>query len=475
MSLTELIGGAIGCTMLALGIASVLAWTLRRPRGDRMLLWFGVWCGLYGARLIAAQEAYVAPLGGTPIGWKYFRACVTYAINVPIGLFVEALIGPGWKHSIRRVWQVQAVVAVGAIIVDLAVGKPRAAMPVNSPLLLMAIIIGIANLVVSYERISPLFKSRAIAIGGLLALVFVLNENLNQPVAHGISIEPIGVFAFVISLGYSVVAHVFRQETELVAVQRELETARQIQTSLLPRDLPHAPGLDIAVRYLPMTAVAGDLYDVIDLGASRIGVLVADVAGHGVPAALVASMVKLAFSAQADDAHDPARVLTAINRILCRHVESTYVTAIYAVIDTDQRTIRVANAGHPPLLVGRADRRVVQSEEHGLLLGILPDASYASSQIDLRDGDCVLLYTDGIPETQNARGDFLDMDRIRGWLASPDARDAGGFADAALQQLRRWRGGAAFDDDVTFVVARFSETRRGERSRLATDAVAHAR
>ena len=284
----------------------------------------------------------------------------------------------------------------------------------------------------------------------------MFNENVGRPVGYSINLEPVGVFIFVVCLGYSVVSTVFRREATLVAVERELETARKIQTSLLPRELPKVPGLDLAARYLPMTAVAGDLYDVIELGPSRAGVLVADVAGHGVPAALVASMVKLAFSTQADDAHDPARVLSAINRILCRHVGGTFATAIYAVFDTGTRTIQVANAGHPPLLLGRADHRVIQSDEHGLMLGVMPDAVYTSSQLDLHDGDCVLLYTDGIPETQNPRGDFLDVDRLRDWLASANGHDARAFAAVALDNLKRWRGGTAFDDDVTFVVARFS-------------------
>ena len=150
-----------------------------------------------------------------------------------------------------------------------------------------------------------------------------------------------------IPLGYGVVGSVIRNEAELVAVQRELETARQIQASLLPRALPQATGLDLAARYIPMTAVAGDLYDIVSLGPAQVGILVADVAGHGVPAALVASMVKLAFSTQAEHAGDPARVMAAMNQILCRHVEGTFVTAIYAVVDTERGAITVASAGAP--------------------------------------------------------------------------------------------------------------------------------
>lgn len=466
MLVSELIGGAIGCTLLALGLASVVAWVLRRPRAERVLLWFGVWCSLYGARLIAEQHAFLAPMGGTTRGWEYFRAFVTYTINVPIALFIEALIGPGWKQSTRYVWQVLAVAAIGEIAVDLVTGVPRAAMRFNSPLILISVVVGFANVWIARHRVGPQFKSSAISAGGLIALVFVVNENLGRPVVPSINLEPVGVFIFVVLLAYSVLATVFRREATLLAVERELQMARRIQMSLLPRELPKVPGLDLAARYLPMTAVAGDLYDVVDLGPSRTGVLVADVAGHGVPAALVASMVKLAFSAQADDAHDPARVLSAINRILCRHVGGTFVTAVYAVFDTRARTIHVANAGHPPLLLGRADRHVIQSDEHGLLLGVMPDAVYTNSVLDMREGDYALLYTDGMSEAQNPRGDFLDVDRIGEWVASAGGHDARAFAAMALGHLQRWRGGTAFDDDVTFVVARCTQVPRSDHGQM---------
>ena len=182
-------------------------------------------------------------------------------------------------------------------------------------------------------------------------------------------------------LGYGVVGSVIRSEAELAAVQRELETARQIQASLLPRALPQATGLDLAARYIPMTAVAGDLYDIVSLGPAQVGILVADVAGHGVPAALVASMVKLAFSTQAEHAGDPARVMGAMNRILCRHVEGTFVTAIYAVVDTERGAITFANAGHPPLLVRRAGGIVDEGHGHGLMLGFLPEAQYVTGRL----------------------------------------------------------------------------------------------
>jgi sigma-B regulation protein RsbU (phosphoserine phosphatase) len=457
MSVTEVLGGAIGSTLLGLGIASIVTWSLRRPRTDRVLLAFGLCCTLYGARLVADQPSIIQAIGGSARSWSYFRAFVTYAINVPFGLFVECLIGPGWKRSVSWVVKVQVVYAVGAIGTDLMLGRPRAAMGLNSSIVLVTLVVALVNIWLFRARLSSTFRTPAIAAGAIVMVLFMINENLGRPLVPTINLEPLGVFAFVVSLGSGVAATVFRQEAELVAIQRELETARRIQTTLLPRDVPSAVGLDMAVRYVPMTAVAGDLYDFVRLGPSQVGILVADVSGHGVPAALVASMVKLAFAAQAEHANDPASVLQGMNRILCRHVEGTFVTAIYTVIDTERRTITVANAGHPPMLTGRAGGGVEDGGEHGFMLGVFPDAPYVNSLLQLRHGDCVLVCTDGIPETENPQGDFLDLDRVRNWLASSDGHTAAQVADFVLRELRQWHGGPTFEDDVTLVIARFDE------------------
>jgi sigma-B regulation protein RsbU (phosphoserine phosphatase) len=454
MTVTELLGIAVGFMLLGAGAASIVAWLLHRQHRSHALLLFGVWCSLYGARLVAEQPVILGAIGGSDRTWQYFRAFITYTITVPIGLFVEALIGTGWKGSVRRTWQLVAIFAVAAIATDLALGRPRAAMPMNSPMVLSALVVAMANIWLVRDRLSATFKTPILAIGGLAILFFVINENLGRPIAPVVNLEPIGVFTFVLALGYAVAASVFRQEAELVAVQRELETARQIQTSLLPKGVPSLAGVELAVRYVPMTAVAGDLYDFVMLGRSRVGILVADVSGHGVPAALVASMVKLAFGTQTAHADDPARVMEAMNRMLCHHVESTFVTAIYAVVDSQAHTIALANAGHPSLMVGRADRTVTESTERGLMLGLSPDASYVNERIEIRSGEPILLYTDGIPETRNRAGEFLDADRITGWLATANGQGAATVADTILGKLRQWRGGETFEDDVTFVVAR---------------------
>jgi Stage II sporulation protein E (SpoIIE) len=456
MPLNELLGIAIGSMLTALGLASVAAWALRRRTTEPLLLLFGIWCLLYGLRLVALQGAVRMSIGGSNRTWVYFTGFVTYSINVPTALFFQALLGPGWKQSIRRVWQLQALYAAAAITTDLLSGRPHTAMGPNRPLVLFGLSVQAVNAWLYRDRLSRLFTTPVIAAAGFVLLLSVVNENLGQPFFPVVDLEPVGVLMFVTALGYGVVGRVFRSEAELLAVQRELKTARQIQMSLLPREPPRVRGLDVAVRYLPMTAVAGDLYDFVELGPSRMGILVADVAGHGVPAALVASMVKLAFSTHADHAHDPGRVLASMNRVLSRQLEQVFVTAVYAVVDTERGVLTVANAGHPPLLIGRSNGSVQGSDERGLMLGFLSEATYTNTETDLREGDVILLYTDGVTEAQSPAGEFFDEDRVKRWLTAAGGGDPSRFSDRALHDLSQWRGHATFEDDVTFVVARFA-------------------
>ena len=261
----------------------------------------------------------------------YLIAVLTYVINIPFTYFVEGVIGPGWKNSTQWVRRVVIACAVMAILIDLAWGRPEAATVANSWLVLVLVSIALGHGLYASRiaRVQTILTDRIVVLGAAVFGAFIINENAGQVVVPGTNIEPIGMLVFVLCLGYVVLRTVFRSQADFAVVQRELETARRIQTSLLPRQLPRLPSLDVAVRFVPMTAVAGDIYDFVHLGPSRLGILVADVSGHGVPAALVASMVKVAFSAQEQHADDPARVLASMNQILCRHLDGAYVTAVY--------------------------------------------------------------------------------------------------------------------------------------------------
>jgi phosphoserine phosphatase RsbU/P len=243
---------------------------------------------------------------------------------------------------------------------------------------------------------------------------------------------------------------------QLLAIRRELELARTIQMSILPREVPKIEGLDIAVRYIPMTSVAGDFYDFIPVDGKRFGALVADVSGHGVPAALVASMLKIALGAQAPNASDPAKVLTGLNEALCGKFDTHFVTAAYLWVDMEAGTVDYAGAGHPPLLFGGArGTRTVQ--KNGLFLGMFPKAKYAAVRETLGDGERILAYTDGIPEAKNAAAEEFGGGRLLGLLEAVPAATSDEFADRVLGDVTRWAGrpeAEGHDDDITLLVIR---------------------
>src|SRR5271156_2693860 len=189
---------------------------------------------------------------------------------------------------------------------------------------------------------------------------------------------------------------------QLVEINTELEMARQIQLSILPSSTPKISGLDIVARYIPMTSVAGDFYDFIVVDERHVGIFIADVSGHGLPAALIASMLQVALTAQARHVSEPGKVLAGLNQALCGKFQHNFVTAAYVYVDLEKSILKYGGAGHPPLVLRRqTTRRSSQPLENGLVMGQFEEAAYDSLQVPVAPGDRFVLYTDGILETAN--------------------------------------------------------------------------
>ena len=265
--------------------------------------------------------------------------------------------------------------------------------------------------------------------------------------------------------------------SQLRAIRSELETARQIQLSILPQEIPKTAHLDIAARYIPMSSVAGDFYDFLAVDENRIGILVADVSGHGMPAALIASMLKIAFAAQSPHACDPARVMSGLNQALYGKFQGHYVTAAYAFIDTEKQTLRYAGAGHPPLLLlDRSSGSTRSLMENGLFLGFFPAATYSAVETSFHPGDWVLFYTDGITEMTDGSEEQFGEARLRLFLEGHPDVLAGRFADALLNDLSLWSahpGEQEQEDDMTLLAAHFqaSAGNAGEAGTMNASAV----
>jgi phosphoserine phosphatase RsbU/P len=246
---------------------------------------------------------------------------------------------------------------------------------------------------------------------------------------------------------------------QLLDINNELEMAREIQLSILPQELPKIPGLEIVARFIPMSSVAGDFYDFIVVDEKHVGILVADVSGHGLPAALIASMLQVALAAQSPHAFDPARVLAGLNHSLCGKFKHHFVTAAYIFVDMDKNSMRYAGAGHPPLLLWRASAGCASEVlENGLLLGLFPNATYSLIEIPLEPGDKAVLYTDGILETRSLSEDEFGSARFKTFLESNYKLKADEFVDLLLHELKSWSGrpkGDGQQDDITVVMVDF--------------------
>jgi len=247
---------------------------------------------------------------------------------------------------------------------------------------------------------------------------------------------------------------------QLVEINTELEMARQIQLSILPSSTPKIAGIDIVARYIPMTSVAGDFYDFIVVDESRVGILIADVSGHGLPAALIASMLQVALTAQARHASEPAKVLAGLNQALCGRFQHNFVTAAYVYVDLDKSMISYAGAGHPPLLLWRKSRGAAsQLLENGLVMGQFEEATYDSLQVPIEAGDRFVLYTDGILETSSPGQEEFGTERFMQFMQTNSKLKAGPFADALLLELARWLEqppGEGHKDDISLLTVDFT-------------------
>lgn len=265
-------------------------------------------------------------------------------------------------------------------------------------------------------------------------------------------LDHIGFAMLLLSLAYVALQLVFASERRLLAVEGELEIAHKIQMEILPRGVPTTRGLRMSATYRPMTAVAGDFYEFVPVDEARVGILVADVAGHGVPAALIASMIKVAMQAVFSCADDPGAVLMGLNRVLSSQRPSQLISAAYLWLDTEHRTARYSAAGHPPLFRwahGHLDR----IESNGFLLGMVQECTYPVATLDIHAGERFLLYTDGVIEVENGRGEFFGDSKLEEVVRDNQLRSPGQLSEELLSQIDRWRPRSALQqDDITLVV-----------------------
>jgi len=316
----EVIVIILGTIFLFIGIAACAIALVRGRDSGRILGWFGVFSALYGVRLFAEVPAAFSLLAG-PF-WRSSPQVVwiiTYIILIPAILF-WAELSLGW---LRRLFQFMlfpaCAIAVAGIIAILLHKPPQTFMPYNNAMAIFLLLaLAAANVVSSIGKKYLVIQSRVSAIGTLVLAIAVVQENLRTFIhmRQYPFLEPVALTLFVLSQGWVAAEKVFGDERRLLSIENELAIAREIQNSILPSSVPEMSRLRISAAYFPMTAVAGDFYWFIAVDPNHAGFLVADVSGHGVPAALIASMIKVAMQSVVACADDPAAVLRGLGGVL---------------------------------------------------------------------------------------------------------------------------------------------------------------
>jgi sigma-B regulation protein RsbU (phosphoserine phosphatase) len=451
----DALSAPIGFVLLGLGLAAAVLALARRRERDPALLYLSLSTSLYALRLLGSTDTLFLLYAPPQPAWSKLLNVITYVLPVPAFLFFERVIGPGWRSSIRRLWQAHALLAAVAVPCEILARRPGVLLGPYHGLVLIAMAVTLANLFAPGQVRSP--DLRRLRGSFLILGVFIVLENLR---ALGLTpwrdnAEPVGFLIFNAGLGMIAARRIFSAQENLAAIRQELETARRIQRSILPETTPRIDGLALAARYVSASEVAGDFYDFLPAAGRRIGLLVADVSGHGVPAALVASMLKVAAAAEAPHAASPARVLSEMNQIFHGKLRNQFITAVCAFLDLEAGTLTFASAGHPPaLLWHRREGRVEELAPGGPVMGRLQRAAYTEASLPLAAGDRLLLFTDGITEARSPGGEMFGDERLRALFAAEAGATPERIADAVIAGIAAWTGrDSGFDDDLTLVVA----------------------
>lgn len=249
-------------------------------------------------------------------------------------------------------------------------------------------------------------------------------------------------------------ARLYQQEIAQQIIQRELDTAHAIQASFLPEELPHHPAWDIAALWQPVRAVAGDFYDFYPLGDGRLGVVMADVSGKGIPAALFMALCVTMLRFGMNLGLPPREAVRLTNeRLIADQRSRMFATAFVCYLDLDDGRLEFANAGHNPPLAYRAATGAIETlSAHGVALGVFEAAPYQPQIAHLDAGDVLVLYTDGITEAINADEDEFGEDRLRDLIAAHAGLSARALADRVIEAVADFVGDADPFDDATLVV-----------------------
>src|SRR5271170_5017448 len=323
-----------GTAIFTVGVLSLCAHFATVLSRERILLWFGLFATPYGIALVC-RSIFLPEWGGrAELLIVIFGRLVGLASSIPGLLLFQEFYGKGWRLSSKWLIWIYTLLLVAVFSLIPIPDRPSS---IPSPGIALVILIPLALIVDRMARYSPpAIKNRPVIFAGLL--VFFLSFSYDH-LSHWRTgevtgaTEPFGFIVLMVCLGYVVSGRVAANEAEWLSMSDEMRAARHIQAAILPVSMPSIQGYSIAARYSPMTAVAGDFYSFLQREPDCLGIVVADVMGHGVPAALVASMVKVSVFTSSESGKGPAGIVTDLNTMLRREVPGQLASAVYLTLN----------------------------------------------------------------------------------------------------------------------------------------------
>jgi sigma-B regulation protein RsbU (phosphoserine phosphatase) len=285
-------------------------------------------------------------------------------------------------------------------------------------------------------------------------LIDVLSQRLTN--AHDSTIKDLQVKNRELTEAYEELKAAQAQIIEKERLEKELQVAFEIQTSILPQTLPELEGYDFGALMVPARAVGGDFYDIVPLSANKVGIIIGDVADKGVPSAIFMAQTHALLYAMAKRDTTPTQVLEHVNELLLKIGESSlFVTVLYGVLDRKTNQFTYARAGHElPIIVTADGQAEIAPYEQGQLMGILDDLILDEQIVTVPPGGLIMLYTDGVIDARHANGESFGMQRLLDVVKQANTGSAQDQCDQLWQILCDFQSKDAQEDDVTIVAVK---------------------
>ncbi|MBD3184994.1 SpoIIE family protein phosphatase [Candidatus Poribacteria bacterium] len=297
---------------------------------------------------------------------------------------------------------------------------------------------------------------------GIKSMLSVALQIRNEPIGalsvytdryYLFSRDQIRIFKGIANEAASVIekAMLYEERMENQRIEQELSAAAKIQANLMPQETPQLPLCKIAARNVPSRTIGGDFYDFIIFDQQHLGLVIADVAGKGIPGAILMASTRASLRAYVEDPHKVSEVITRLNNVMCRDTRpEQFVSLFYGILDIPERVFTYVNAGHnPPILL--RDKQETNLDKGGPILGVLPDATYMEESIQLLTQDIIIFYTDGITEAERDDEQF-GTERLKECVIKNATKAANKIVENILNEVSEFNVNSPQVDDRTIII-----------------------